>query len=138
MQIKLVQDSIVFISSLTREELARAKKFVPEACTLYNVDENSKKKTPVCSIAYAEDGSVSENGIVFDSVTDNGFMCKTLVATVGNDPAISTETKVKTLSEEFASLILKMNDLEKQIKKALEDNAAKINAAKDSISVVEL
>jgi hypothetical protein len=65
-------------------------------------------------------------------------MCKTLVAAQGNDEHVSSNDKIKAVTEEFASLILKMNDLEAQIKSALEDNAAKITAARDSVEVVAL
>ena len=138
MKIKLVQDSIIFISALKQEELFEAKRFCPDACTLYVKDENSKKSTPVCAIAYADEGSITDNGIVFDSTTNAGYMCKTLVAGQGFDHPVETEDKVKAISETFAGLILKMNELEEQIKAALADNAAKIAAAKTSIEVVDL
>ena len=138
MKIKLVQDSIIFISGLKKEELLEAQRFCPEACTLVTTDEVSKKKVPVCSIAYADDGSISQNGVVFDSTTEDGYMCKTVIATQGHDDHVSTEDKIKAVSEEFAGLILKMNDLEAQIKSALADNAAKIEAARDSIEAVEI
>lgn len=138
MKIKLVQDSIVFISGLTKEELVEAKKFVPEACVLSVRDKETKKTKPICAIAYAEEGSVCDNGIVYDSTTDDGFMCKTLLASQGMDEHIPAEERVKIVSENFASLILKMNELEEKIKIALADNAARIDAAKTSIEVVAL
>lgn len=138
MKIKLVQDSIIFISGLKKEELLEAQRFCSEACTLTTVCEDSKKKIPVCGVAYAEEGAVSQNGIVFDSTTEEGYMCKTLIATQGHDEHVDTEDKIKAVSEEFAGLILKMNDLEAQIKSALADNAAKIEAARDSIEAVEI
>ena len=138
MKIKLVQDSIIFISGLKKSELEEAKRFCPEACTLTVLDENTKKRTPVCMVAYADNGSVCQNGVVFDSTTEEGFMCKTLIAAQGNDEHVSDEDKVKAISEEFAGLILKMNELEANIKSALNDNAAKIASAKDSIEVVTL
>lgn len=137
MIIKLVQDSIVFISALTKEQLAEAKRFVPKACTLTVVDDN-KKATPVCSIAYADDGSVCDNGIVYDSTTEDGLMCKTLLAAQGNDEHIPADERVKLVSETFAGLILKMNELEVQVLDALADNAAKIDAAKNSIEVINI
>jgi hypothetical protein len=138
MKIKLVQDSIIFISGLTKTELDEATRFCPASLTLKVRDEATKKETPICAVCYAEEGSVSNNGVVFDSTTEDGFMCKTLIASQGNDEHISAEEKVKAITEEFASLILKMNDLEMQIKAALEDNAAKITAARDSVEVVSL
>lgn len=138
MKIKLVQDSIIFISALKQEELFEAKRFCPKACTLFVKDEGTKKFTPVCAIAYADEGSVTDNGIVFDSTTNAGYMCKTLVAGQGFDHSIDTKDKVKAISETFAGLILKMNELENQIKAALRDNAAKIADARNSIEVVDL
>jgi hypothetical protein len=138
MKIKLVQDSIIFISGLKKEELLEAIRFCPEACTLTVRDEETKKAVPVCAIAYAEEGSVSQNGVVFDSTTEKGYMCKTLIASQGYDEHVSDKDKVKAVSEEFASLILKMNDLEAQISTALANNAAKITAALDSIEAVNI
>lgn len=138
MKIKLVQDSIIFISALKKEELEEANRFCAEACTLYTQDSETKKKIPVCAIAYAEEGSVSDNGIVYDSTTDKGFMCKTLIASQGYDEPLSAEEKIEAVSETFAGLILNMNNLEDQIKTALANNAAKITAAKNSVEVVTL
>lgn len=138
MKVKLVQDSIIFVSSLKKEALLEAQRFVPQACTLLAKDEETKKTTPICSIAYMTNGGISDNGVVFDSVTEDGYMCKTLVATAGEDPALSTEEKVKLVSERYAGLILKMNDLEAQIKEALNDNAAKIATARESIEAVNI
>ena len=111
---------------------------VPSACTLNIKNEETKKVTPVCALAYAAEGSVSENGIVFDSVTDDGYMCKTLVATAGFDTALSAEDKKKAVAESFAGVILKMNDLEAQVKDALAENADKIAAAKQAIETVNI
>jgi hypothetical protein len=138
MKIKLVQDSIIFISGLTREEFFEAQRFCNEACVLKVKDVETKKETPVCVVAYADEGSVSQNGIVFDSTTEEGFMCKTLIASQGNDEHVPAAEKVQAISREFAGLVLNMNALEEQIKAALSDNAAKIDAAKNSIEVVEL
>ena len=63
---------------------------------------------------------------------------KDLKEKVSNEDKEAAEEKVKAVSETFAGLILKMNDLEDQVKAALEDNAAKIATACDSIEVVEL
>lgn len=138
MKIKLVQDSIIFISGLKKSQYDEAQRFCPKACTLTLRDEATKKETPVCGIAYADEGSVSGNGVVFDSTTEDGFMCKTLVAAQGYDEHISNEEKIKAISEEFASLILNMNELEAQIIVALSDNASKIATAKDSVEVVNI
>ena len=138
MKIKLIQDSIIFISGLKKSEYDEARRFCNAALTLVTRDEETKKVRPICGIAYAEEGSVSQNGVVFDSTTEEGYMCKTLLASQGYDEHITAEEKVKAVSEEFASLILKMNDLETQVKSALEDNAAKIAAAMDSVEAVSL
>lgn len=138
MKIKLVQDSIIFISGLMKTELDEATRFCPESLTLKVRDEATKKETPVCAVCYADEGSVSSNGIVFDSTTEEGYMCKTLVASQGEDEHMSSDDKIKAVTEEFAGLILKMNELEAQIKASLEDNAAKIAAARNSVEVVNI
>lgn len=138
MKVKLVQDSIIFISALTRAQLEEANRFCPNSTTLVAKDIDTKVATPICSIAYANEGSVGANGVVFDSVTDDGLMCKTLVASEGYDAHLSAEDKVKSVSETFATLILKMNALEEQIVTALEANTAKIEEAKTSVEVIAL
>jgi hypothetical protein len=138
MKVKLVQDSIIFISGLTKEALAEANKFVPGCTTLVTKDPDTKKVTPICMVAYAEDGSISSNGIVYDSTTEDGFMCKTILVNQGFDKHVSNEDKVKAVSESFAGLILAMNELEAQVKSALSDNAVKIAAAKESIEAVSI
>lgn len=138
MKIKLVQDSIIFISGLKKTQLDEAARFCPASLTLKVKDEVTKKETPVCAVCYAEEGSVSNNGVVFDSTTEEGYMCKTLVASQGYDEHVSSEEKIKAVTEEFAGLILKMNDLEAQIIAALKDNSEKITAARDSVEVVDI
>lgn len=138
MKIKLVQDSIIFISGLKKSEFDEATRFCSDALTLKVKDEETKKVRPICGICYADEGSISQNGIVFDSTTEEGYMCKTLVAAQGYDEHVSSEDKIKAITEEFAGLILKMNDLETQVKRELNDNAAKIDAARNSVEVVTL
>lgn len=138
MKVKLVQDSIIFISDLTQEQLAEANKFIPGSTTLVLKDEETKKVRPICMIAYAEEGSVSRTGIVFDSTTEDGKMCKTLVGTQGYDPHFTAEEKQRLIAEEYAGLILNINELEEQIVTALRDNNDKIEAAKRSISTVSI
>lgn len=138
MLVKLIQDSVIFVSGLTKEELAEANKFCPGATTLSVKDEDTKKVRPICMVAFAAEGSVSDNGIVFDSTTEDGKMCKTIVISQGLDEHVSAEAKEKAVAESFASLILNMNDLEAQVKAALSDNADKIDTAKNSIETINL
>jgi hypothetical protein len=136
MKIKVVQDSVIFISGLTIEELEDAKRFAPESLTLYKKEDDSEKKAPVCGIAYADAGSVTEHGVVYDSTTDDGFLCKTILCIEGNHPHCTSADKKKCVSEQYASLVLNMNDLEKQIKAALKSKAEDIAIASKSVEVV--
>lgn len=138
MKLKVIQDSIIFISDVTFDQFKEAKRFCSDSLTLKVKEEGSKEAVPVCTMAYADEGSVSQNGIVFDSTTEAGNLCKTLIATEGNCIHLKNDEKVKILSEEFAGLILKMNDLEVQVLAALKDNAAKIKLATESIEAIEL
>lgn len=138
MKIKVVQDSVIFISGLTTEELDKATKFAAESLTLYKKDEDSRKKVPVCGIAYADVGSVTERGIVYDSTTDDGFLCTTILCGEGNHPHCTSTDKKKCITEQYASLVLNMNDLEKQVKAALKSKAEDITIASKSVEVVSL
>ena len=137
MTIKVVQDSIIFIAGLTMEELNKAMKFAPESTMLYAKDENGKKE-PVCGIAYADEGSVSERGVVFDSTTDDGKLCTTIVYNEGNTPHCKTEAKKACITEKFSALILNMNKLEEQIKAALDVKKEEIEKASTSVEVISL
>lgn len=136
MKIKIVQDSIVFVSGLTKAQLAEASKFAPKSLTL--VETIDKEEVPVCTVSYADEGGVSKYGVIFDSTTDEGFMCLTLVASQGHDPHVSAEDKVKCVSEEYAGLIIKMNALEEQILATLSAKAEEIEQAKDSVELINL
>ena len=137
MKIKIVQDAVIFISALTVEQFEKAKRFTPEALTLYHTGDD-KKKTPVCSIDYRNAGGVNENGIIFDSTTDNGNLCFTGLKAEGVDPHITTEEKIKCISETFSSLILKVNELEEQVLSSLTAKETEIETAMNSISAVTL
>ena len=137
MTIKVVQDSIIFIAGLTMEELNKAMKFAPESTMLYAKNEDGKKE-PVCGIAYADEGSVSERGVVFDSTTDDGKLCLTILCGEGNLPHCKIEDKKACITEKFSALILNMNKLEDQIKKALEAKKEEIEKASASVEVISL
>ena len=137
MTIKVVQDSIIFIADLTMEELDKAMKFAPESTMLYAKGENDKK-APVCGIAYADEGSVTERGVVFDSTTDDGKLCTTILCGEGNHPHCKAEDKKACITEKFSALILNMNKLEEQIKNALEAKKEEIEKASASVEVISL
>lgn len=138
MKIKIIQDSIVFISGLTKEELMKASRFTPEALTLYECVEDGKKKVPTCMVGYSNDGGISANGVIYDSTTDAGFMCHTIVAAQGEDLHCTAEEKVKCISESYSGLILKMNTLEAQVKAALSEKETEIALAEESVEVINL
>ena len=137
MKVKVVQDSVIFISGLTMEELDKAERFAHESTMLYAKNEDGKKE-PVCGIAYANEGSVTERGVVFDSTTDEGYLCTTILCGEGNAPHCKTEDKKACITEKFAGLILNMNALEEQIKGALEAKAEEIEKASTAVEVISL
>lgn len=137
MKIKLVQDSIIFISEIDADTFAKVNKFVPEALTLYHEGEN-KKKTPVCSLGYADCGGVNKNGIIFDATTDSGKLCLTIVNAEGFDPHLTTVEKLRQISEKYSTLVLNMNELEAQIISWLEAKEDEINMASASISAITI
>lgn len=138
MKVKVVQDSVIFISELTMLELEKAMKFASESTMLYKKSEDGKKKEPVCAIAYADEGSVTEHGIVFDSTTDEGKLCTTILCGEGTAPHCKSVDKKACISEQFSGLILNMNALEKQIKDALEAKKEEIKKASEAVEVVNI
>ena len=138
MKITLVQDAIIVVSNLTKEQFCKAKKFCPEALTLYKKNEETKTKEPVCSIMVGEDGSMNANGVIFDSVTDEGKLCLTLASATGMCSGITAAEKQNIIAEEYASLILNVNELEDQVLSTLEAKASDIAAALSSIETVSI
>ena len=139
MKVTIVQDAIVFVSEVTREAFDKAEKFCPEALTLYHKHEESKLKEPVCTIQVScSGGSVNKNGIVFDSVTEDGKLCLTIAGITGVCADITAEEKKQCIVEEFSSLILNINALEKQIADALAAKSEEIEAALGSVKVFKI
>lgn len=138
MKIKVVQDSVIFISELTLVELEKAMKFASDSTMLYKKSEDGKKKEPVCAIAYADEGSVTEHGIVFDSTTDEGNLCTTILCGEGTAPHCESADKKACISEKFSGLILNMNALEKQIKDALKEKKEEIKKASEAVEVINI
>lgn len=138
MKITLVQDAIIVVSDLTKEQFCKAKKFCPDALTLYKKDEDSKSKEPVCSIMVGEDGSMNANGIIFDSVTDEGKLCLTLAGATGMCSGITAAEKKNIIVEEYSSLILNVNELEAQVLSVLEAKANEIETALNSVETVSI
>jgi hypothetical protein len=138
MKVSIVQDAIIFVSSLTKEEFEKASRFCPESLTLMKQVGDDKKKEPICAIAYAGNGDVSNNGIIFDSVTEEGKICLTLAASTGHNVALTAEEKKQVITEQYASLILNVNELEAQIKAALAAKDEQINTALESVETVSL
>ena len=136
MKIKIVQDAVIFITDITAEQFGKAKKFIPKALTL--TEKVDGKDRPVCGMDYANEGSVNNNGIIFDSTTDSGKLCITLVGTEGCDPHLTAEEKTRVVAERHSSLILKMNELEAQVVSMLAEKEAEIEAATTAVSTISL
>ena len=138
MKVSIVQDAIIFVSSLTKEEFEKASRFCPESLTLMKQVGDNKKKEPICAIAYANTGDVSSNGIIFDSVTEEGKICLTIAGSTGCHTEITAEDKKQAITERYASLILNVNELEAQVKAALEAKDEQIRTALESVETVSL
>lgn len=138
MKITLVQDAIIVVSDLTKEQFCKAKKFCPEALTLYKKNEDTKTKEPVCAIMVGEDGSMNANGVIFDSVTDEGKLCLTLAGATGMCADITAAEKQKIVAEEYSSLILNVNELEAQVLSTLTAKANEIETALNSVETVSI
>ena len=136
MKIKVIQDAVIFVSGITAEQFGKAKRFIPKALTLTN--KVNDKEVPVCGIDYAEEGSVNKNGIIFDSTTDSGKLCITLIGSEGMDPHLSAAEKVRAVAEKYSALILKVNELEAQIICALEEKEEEITLATTAVTAIAL
>lgn len=136
MKVKIIQDAVIFITDITVEQFGKAKHFIPKALTL--VEKVDGKDVPVCGMDYAHEGSVNNNGIIFDSSTDSGKLCITLVGTEGCDPHLTAAEKQRAVAERHSGLILKMNALEAQIISMLAEKEAEIEAATTAVTAILL
>lgn len=133
----LVQDSIIFRSAITYDELLKIKRFIPEALTLHK-DENGKKGAAIFAFGYGDVGSVTENGIIFNSTTDDGNLVVTVNKIEGTDEHMSSDDKYKVIAEQYANVILRAQALEEQIKGNLAAWNERITAAQESISEIRI
>lgn len=136
MKVKIIQDAVIFISDITAEQFGKAKRFIPGCLTL--TKKVNEKNVPICAMDYADEGSVNNNGIIYDSTTDSGKLCITLVGTEGFDPHLSAAEKQRVVAERHSGLIIKMNALEAQIVEALAEKESEIVAATEAITTVAL
>lgn len=136
MKVKIIQDAVIFITDITAEQFGKAKKFIPKALTL--TEKVDGKDVPVCGMGYANEGSVNNNGIIFDSTTDSGKLCITLVGTEGCDPHLTAAEKQRAVAERHSALILKMNVLEAQIISMLAEKEAEIETATTAVTAISL
>lgn len=133
----LVQDSIIFRSAITYDELLKIKRFVPEALTLHR-DENGKKGAAIFAFGYGDVGSVSENGVIFNSTTDDGNLVVTVNKIEGTDEHMSSDDKYKAVAEQYANVILRAQALEEQIKGNLAAWDERITIAQEAISEIRI
>ncbi len=123
----VIGNALVVTSALKREDLEQVIKYRPKAMTLYEMDEDEKKK-PVFAVALTKRnaGEIGKNGAVFGEVTDaEGHARLTMT--------FEADKEKQDLIDEIGPAILKLNKLEGILAQQLTEIAADKEAATGAI-----
>lgn len=132
MKIKLFGDAVIVVSNLKRDDIKKANKFCKDALTLKK-KLNDDKAQPVFTMMLGGGGSLNSNGVVFDSVTEDGFACTTLC---GNPVPMTQSEKAEQFLEQYATALAHAEELETQITNALHEHNALIDRVSTSVEIV--
>jgi len=140
MNVKLVLEDLVFISSINATDFAKAKKFCPEVLKLKHRDVESGKSNEVFMFDTTKDGSgsVEPFGIVFDTTTEDGYLAITLIGRGGIPNNTTQADKLKAAIEQFAKPVMLAGELEKQIAEALAAHNEMIDTATSAFATVNI
>ena len=121
--------TITLESSLTKAELQRAAKYVPDSLTL--VDEHDDPYF-VIDFVNPSKGSIDTYGVAFDSVTAED---KPYVTLVDNQIPTATAARQTYLEDNFGTTLFKLGQVEAQIRVALDAHADQIASVSEAITL---
>lgn len=128
--------ALTICSDLTLEQIAQAKKFAPEALTLFEKVEG--KKIPVFKLMYSvfDDARIDEFGIVLNKFDSEHKMYGTMLC-VGpcNDDNRSAEAQKQEILDNFAKQLVMLKQIEDQVTAILEEKADLIESIEDCVEV---
>ena len=128
--------ALTICSDLTIEQIMQAKKFAPDALTLFEKVED--KKIPVFKLMYSvfDDARIDEFGIVLNKFDGEHKLYGTMLC-VGpcNDDNRSAEVQKQEILDNFAKQLVMLKQIEDQVTAILEEKADLIESIEDCVEV---
>ena len=128
--------ALTICSDLTIEQIMQAKKFAPDALTLFEKVEG--KKIPVFKLMYSvfDDARIDEFGIVLNKFDSEHKLYGTMLC-VGpcNDDNRSAEVQKQEILDSFAKQLVMLKQIEDQVTAILEEKADLIESIEDCVEV---
>ena len=128
--------ALTICSDLTIEQIEQAKKFAPEALTLF--EKVDGKKVPVFKLVCApfEDASLDEFGIVLNKFDNEHKMYGTMLCVDPcHDDNRSAEVQKQEILDSFAKQLVMLKQIEDQVTAILEEKADLIESIEDCVEV---
>ena len=128
--------ALTICSDLTIEQIMQAKKFAPDALTLFEKVEG--KKIPVFKLMYSvfDDARIDEFGIVLNKFDGEHKLYGTMLC-IGpcNDDNRSAEAQKQEILDSFAKQLVMLKQIEDQVTAILEEKADLIESIEDCVEV---
>ena len=128
--------ALTICSDLTIEQIMQAKKFAPDALTLFEKVEG--KKVPVFKLLYSvfDDARIDEFGIVLNKFDGEHKLYGTMLC-VGpcHDDNRSAEVQKQEILDSFAKQLVMLKQIEDQVAAILEEKADLIESIEDCVEV---
>ena len=128
--------ALTICSDLTIEQIMQAKKFAPDALTLFEKVEG--KKVPVFKLLYSvfDDARIDEFGIVLNKFDGEHKLYGTMLC-VGpcHDDNRSAEVQKQEILDNFAKQLVMLKQIEDQVTAILEEKADLIESIEDCVEV---
>ena len=128
--------ALTICSDLTIEQIMQAKKFAPDALTLFEKVEG--KKIPVFKPMYSvfDDARIDEFGIVLNKFDGEHKLYGTMLC-VGpcHDDNRSAEVQKQEILDSFAKQLVMLKQIEDQVTAILEEKADLIESIEDCVEV---
>ena len=128
--------ALTICSDLNIEQIKQAKKFAPDALTLFEKVEG--KKIPVFKLMYSvfDDARIDEFGIVLNKFDGEHKLYGTMLC-VGpcHDDNRSAEVQKQEILDSFAKQLVMLKQIEDQVTAILEEKADLIESIEDCVEV---
>ena len=128
--------ALTICSDLTIEQIMQAKKFAPDALTLFEKVEG--KKIPVFKLMYSvfDDARIDEFGIVLNKFDGEHKLYGTMLCVDPcHDDNRSAEAQKQEILDNFAKQLVMLKQIEDQVTAILEEKADLIESIEDCVEV---